>query len=94
MAVGIYLKMMRHPLVSCVQTKINELMLYNENSQRELSTIVREKQELMVDDNLLKLEIKRLREMVNLRADDVLSLEKRKLQLQTVRSEIDMSGGL
>ena len=49
---------------------------------------------LPIYDNLLKLEIKRLREMVNLRADDVLSLEKRKLQLQTVRSEIDMSGGL
>lgn len=64
--------------------KINELTLYNDNSQRELGTITRAKHELMVDDNLLKLEIKRLREMLNAKADDVLSLEKRKLQLQTV----------
>lgn len=64
--------------------KINELTLYNDNSQRELSTLTRNKQELMVDDNLLKLEIKRLRDMLNLKSDDVLSLEKRKLQLETV----------
>ncbi|KAF6040654.1 CCDC39 [Bugula neritina] len=67
--------------------KINELSLYNENSQRELTTITRSKQELMVDDNLLKLEIKRLRGMLNMKADDVLSLEKRKLQLQTAMKE-------
>lgn len=58
--------------------------MYNDNSQRELAKITKDKQELMVDDNLLKLEIKRLRELLNLKADDVLSLEKRKLQLQTV----------
>jgi len=64
--------------------KINELTLYNENSQRELKTITKNKQEEMVEYNLLKLEIKRLREMLNFKADDVLSLEKRKLQLETV----------
>ena len=64
--------------------KINELTLYNDNSQRELSSLTRNKQELMVDDNLLKLEIKRLRDMLNVKSDDVLSLEKRKLQLETV----------
>lgn len=59
-------------------------MLYNDNSQRELTNLTKAKQELMVDDNLLKLEIKRLRELLSLKSDDVLSLEKRKLQLQTV----------
>lgn len=68
-------------------TKINELNLYNENSQRELRQIIAAKQDLMVDDNLLKLEIKRLRETLNERAGDVLTLEKRKQQLETAMQE-------
>jgi len=67
--------------------KIDELNLYNDNSEVELKRIIKSKQNLMVDENLLKLEIKKLRELLNSRADDVMSLEKRKLQLDTAMKE-------
>lgn len=41
----------------------------------------------MVQENLLKLEIKRLRDQLNSKADDVYSLENRRLQLETAMNE-------
>lgn len=44
-------------------------------------------QNMMVDENILKLELRRLRETLNSRSDSVLSLEKRRLQLETAMKE-------
>ncbi|GFO22705.1 coiled-coil domain-containing protein 39 [Plakobranchus ocellatus] len=67
--------------------KIDELHLYNDSSEAELKKIIKNKQNIMVDENLLKLEIKKLRDLLMSRADDVMSLEKRKLQLDTAMKE-------
>ncbi|XP_071950306.1 coiled-coil domain-containing protein 39-like [Antedon mediterranea] len=68
-------------------SKIEELNLHNDSSQRVLKKVIAEKQDLMVDENILKLEIKRLRDILNSKADQVFSLEKRRLQLETAMKE-------
>ncbi|XP_048746440.2 coiled-coil domain-containing protein 39-like isoform X1 [Ostrea edulis] len=68
-------------------SKIEELNLYNDSSEKELRKIIRNKQDMMVDENILKLEIKRLRGMLNFKADEVFDLEKRRLQLETAMCE-------
>ena len=52
--------------------------------EKVLKCLFSTQQSLMVDESILKLEIKRLRETLSSKADNVLSLEQRKLQLETV----------
>uniref|UniRef100_A0A8B9WE45 Coiled-coil domain-containing protein 39 n=1 Tax=Bos mutus grunniens TaxID=30521 RepID=A0A8B9WE45_BOSMU len=68
-------------------TKINELTLFNDRSEKELTKAKALKQDLMIEDNLLKLEVKRTRELLHSKAEEVLSLEKRKQQLHTAMEE-------
>ncbi|KAM7043808.1 coiled-coil domain-containing protein 39 isoform 2-T2 [Acridotheres tristis] len=67
--------------------KIEELTLFNERSLQELRKAKHIKQEMMVEDNLLKLELKRLRNTLCNKADKVLSLEKQQLELKKAIAE-------
>ncbi|XP_052403388.1 coiled-coil domain-containing protein 39 [Carassius gibelio] len=68
-------------------TKINELELFIDNSEKDQKKLRLKKQDSMVEKGLLKLEVQRLRDLLYDRADGVLSLEKRRLQLQTAMKE-------
>ncbi|NXU16150.1 CCD39 protein, partial [Pardalotus punctatus] len=67
--------------------KIEELNLFNERSLQELRKAKRIKQEMMVEDNLLKLEVKRLQNTLCNKAEKVLTLEKQQLELKKAIAE-------
>ncbi|KAF4116807.1 hypothetical protein G5714_001360 [Onychostoma macrolepis] len=68
-------------------TKIHELELFIDNSEKDQKKLRLKKQDSMVEKGLLKMEVRRLRDLLYDRADGVLSLEKRRLQLQTAMKE-------
>lgn len=68
-------------------SKMEELKLFNTMSDKTLKKFRTSKQDLMVEDNILKLQIKRLKDMLYSKADDVFSLEKRRFQLQSAMKE-------
>lgn len=72
---------------STLTSKIEDLELHNEISQKELKTTVTTKQNSMVEESILKLEAKRLRDLLNEKADNVHSLEKKNLELNTAMKE-------
>jgi UDP-glucose:O-linked fucose beta-1,3-glucosyltransferase len=67
--------------------KLAELELEIRRSQEDLDKVVAAKQDLMVNENVLKLEIRRKRMQLNYRADDVFSLEQQQLQLKAAMDE-------
>ncbi|XP_073705768.1 coiled-coil domain-containing protein 39 [Garra rufa] len=68
-------------------SKIQELELFIDNSEKDQKKLRLKKQDSMVEKGLLKMEVQRLRDLLYDRADGVLSLEKRRLQLQTAMKE-------
>jgi hypothetical protein len=52
-------------------TKINELNLENESANKALRQVIKRKEELLVQENLVRLDVKRLRDFLYMRADEV-----------------------
>ena len=70
-----------------MDSQIAELEMKNDSGQRHLKALVKKKEESMVGYDVLKLEVKRLREMLNAKADEVFGLQNRKFQLQMSMEE-------
>ena len=70
-----------------ITNTVSELRLENEMIRGELETVVRKKEKTLVSYDVMKLEIKRLKETVNLEADKVYGLENRKYQLEMSMEE-------
>lgn len=67
--------------------QIQELELENEMSISDLEKIKKKKEETLVQHDIMKLEIKKLRETVNVEADNVFGLENMKYQLEMSMEE-------
>mmetsp|Transcript_3101 Transcript_3101/g.7434 ORF Transcript_3101/g.7434 Transcript_3101/m.7434 type:complete len:977 (+) Transcript_3101:228-3158(+) len=67
--------------------RVADIELYNTGAEKELETVTAAKQNMMVDENLLKLTLRRLRKQLDTRADDVHSLEERKHELKDAMRE-------
>lgn len=70
-----------------IRAKISECELANESCSNSLKQTLREKEELLVQHDLQSLEVKRLKDVLNMRADEVFSLENRDFQLKKSMEE-------
>ncbi|XP_042315962.1 coiled-coil domain-containing protein 39 isoform X2 [Sceloporus undulatus] len=68
-------------------TRVDELNLFTDKSEKLLKKAKADKQDLMIEDNLLKLELKRVRDTLYSKAEKVLSLEKQKQQLKAAMEQ-------
>lgn len=70
-----------------ILAKIGEVELENESCASSLKQTLKEKEELLVQHDLQSLEVKRLKEILNMRTDEVFSLENRDFQLKKSMEE-------
>ena len=61
-----------------LQTQIQELKLENEMANGDVDKVQKKKEKTLVQHDIMKLEIKKLRDTVNVEADRVYGLENRK----------------
>ncbi|NXK37692.1 CCD39 protein, partial [Piprites chloris] len=72
---------------SALVVKIDELNVYNERSIQDLKKAKAIKQDMMVENNLVKLELKRLKDTLCNKTEKVLSMEKQRLELNKAIAE-------
>jgi chromosome segregation ATPase len=65
-----------------IENRLQELNLENDSVSRALKASLKKKEEAVVQHDLMRLEVKKLKETLNTRADQVFGLENRKFQLQ------------
>eukprot|EP00039_Didymoeca_costata_P010308 m.138697 g.138697 ORF g.138697 m.138697 type:complete len:982 (-) comp14780_c0_seq5:948-3893(-) len=67
--------------------KLDELMLEIKRAEEDLSNLTSQKQDQMVNENILKLELRRRRKQLNRRADEVMTLEQQQVYLKSSMDE-------
>lgn len=70
-----------------IDAKIAETELANESCAGSLKQALKEKEELLIQHDLQALEVRRLKDVLNLRTDEVFSLENRDFQLKKSMEE-------
>ncbi len=73
--------------MSQVQSRTDEVVLQNRTAEEQLRRLMKEKDELMVQHDVLRLDVRRLRDTLAQRSDEVYAMENRRVQLAMTTEE-------